>query len=166
MKIKAAELALSAGILGLGISVALGTAMLPSEGGYAGIGPNAAPAVVAGGLILLGGWLVYEAVTGGWRNCVPDTPEARGEHRFHPGAFLWVSLGLFAQMLLIHRAGFVLAAAVLFACVARGFGSRRLARDFAIGLAMGLGIFFFFVSFLNVSLPAGWLRPILGGAGI
>jgi putative tricarboxylic transport membrane protein len=69
-------------------------------------------------------------------------------------------------MLLIHRAGFVLAQAALFACVARGFGSARPVRDFAIGFALGLGVFFFFVKFLNVNLPAGWLGAILGSAGI
>jgi putative tricarboxylic transport membrane protein len=69
-------------------------------------------------------------------------------------------------MALIHSAGFVLAAAVLFACVARGFGSLRWLRDRAIGLLLGLGVFLFFVRFLNVNLPAGWLQPILGGAGL
>jgi putative tricarboxylic transport membrane protein len=77
-----------------------------------------------------------------------------------------VSVGLFAEMLLIDRAGFVLAQAALFACVARGFGSIRPARDSAIGVVLGLGVFLFFVKFLNVNLPAGWLKPILGTAGI
>jgi hypothetical protein len=50
--------------------------------------------------------------------------------------------------------------------VARGFGSVRLARDLGIGLVLGLAVFLFFVKFLNVNLPAGWLRPILGTAGL
>lgn len=166
MKAKPAELALSLGVVALGIAVSVGAASLSGAGGYARIGPNVAPAVVGGGLILLGVWLLYEALSGGWRDAVPDQPEERGEHRFYPGAFIWVSIGLFAQMLLIHRAGFVLAQAALFTCVARGFGSARLVRDFAIGLALGLAVFLFFVKFLNVSLPAGWLEPLLGGAGI
>jgi putative tricarboxylic transport membrane protein len=166
MKTKSAELVLSLAVLGLGIAVAIGTASLSSAGGYARVGPNVAPAVIAGGLVLMGFWLLYEALSGGWRNAMPDNPEARGEHRFHSGAFLWVSTGLFAQMLLIHRAGFVFAQAMLFACVARGFGSRKLPRDFAIGLLLGLAVFLFFVKFLNVNLPAGWLAPILGGAGL
>ena len=166
MKAKPAELVLSLAVLSLGIAVAAGTASLSGAGGYARIGPNVAPAVIAGGLIVLGLWLLYEAVFGGWRNAVPDSPEARGEHDFSPSAFVWVSIGLIAQMLLIHRAGFVLAQATLFTCVARGFGSKRHPRDFAIGLALGLAVFLFFVKFLNVNLPPGWLAPILPGAGI
>jgi putative tricarboxylic transport membrane protein len=166
MKYRPAELVLSLAVLVLGIAVAVGTSQLSSAGGYARIGPNVAPAVVAGGLILLGIWLSYEALSGGWRNAVPNDPEARGEHRFHVGAFIWVTVGLFAQILLIHTVGFVLAQAALFACVARGFGSTKLPRDFAIGLFLGLAVFLFFVRFLNVNLPAGWLGSILGGAGI
>ena len=166
MKAKAAELALSLAILVLGIGVAAGASQLESAGGYARIGPNVAPTVIAGGLIVLGAWLAYEALSGGWRNANPDDPGERGEHAFLPSAFIWVSIGLFAQMLLIHRAGFVIAQAALFACVARGFGSAKAPRDLAIGVVLGLAVFFFFVKFLNVNLPAGWLQPILGGAGI
>ena len=166
MRAKPAELVLSLAVLALGIAVAVGAAQLSSAGGYARVGPNAAPAVIAGGLILLGLWLAYEAFSGGWRNAISDDSAARGEHAFHAGAFIWVSIGLFAQMLLIHTGGFVIAQAVLFGCVARGFGSAKIPRDLAIGLVLGLGVFLFFVKFLNVNLPAGWLRPILGGAGI
>lgn len=166
MKAKPAELIISLAVVALGVAVAVGTTRLSGGGGYARVGPNAAPAVVAGGLILLGLWLLYEAILGGWRNAIPDSAEARGEHAFLTGAFVWVSVGLFAEMLLIDRAGFVLAQAALFVCVARGFGSTRPARDAAIGVVLGLGVFLFFVKFLNVNLPAGWLKPILGTAGI
>jgi len=161
-----AEVALSLGVLGLGIGVAAGTAMLPSEGGYAGIGPNFVPGVVGAGLILLGVWLGYEALAGGWRNAPPDDPRERAEHPFHLPSFAWISIGLFAHMALIAKGGFVLAGAVLFACVARGFGSARPARDAAIGVVLALAVFLFFVKLLNVGLPAGWLAPLLGAAGI
>lgn len=166
MKAKLAELVLSVGVLGFGIALAIGTAGLSSAGGYARIGPNAAPAAVAAGLILLGIWLGYEALSGGWRDAPPDDPHARGEHPFHAGAFLWISAGLLSEVLLIHTAGFVLAQAVLFAAVARGFGSAKLLRDLAAGLTLAIAVFLFFVKFLNVNLPAGWLRPLLGAAGI
>ena len=155
-----AEIALSLGVVALGVGVAAVTAQLPSEGGYAGIGPNFIPAVVAAGIILLGVWLSFEAFTGGWRKRVDE------EEPFQPSPFLWVSGGLFAHMALIGWAGFVIAGTVLFLCVARGFGSRRPIRDFLIAAALSVGIFLFFVKLLNVNLPAGWLAPLLGGAGI
>jgi putative tricarboxylic transport membrane protein len=159
-----AELALSGGVLGLGIFAAVVTARLPGEGGYAGIGPNFIPAVVAAGLLATGGWLLWEALAGGWRNRAE--PEAGAEHAFHAGAFGWITAGLFAHMALIGWAGFVLAGAVLFPCVARAFGSTRVARDAALGFALSLAVFLFFVKLLNVNLPAGWLQPLLGAAGI
>lgn len=166
MRRNAAEIALSLGVLALGIGVAGVTATLPSEGGYAGIGPNFIPAVVAGGIILLGAWLALEAFTGGWRSAAPDDAAARGEHAFNGAGFGWISAGLFVHMALIGWAGFVVAGVALFACVARGFGSTRIARDLAIGLALSIAIYAFFVKLLNVNLPAGWLAPLLGSAGI
>jgi len=162
----AAEVALSLGVLALGLGVAGVTATLPSEGGYAGIGPNFFPGVVGAGIVALGIWLSYEAFSGGWRGAVPDDARERGEHAFHGAAFGWISAGLFAHMALIGWAGFVVAGVALFTCVARGFGSTRIARDLAIGLVLSLAVYFFFVKLLNVNLPAGWLAPVLGTAGI
>ena len=165
MRRSPAEIALSVGVLALGVGVAVVTALLPSEGGYARIGPNFVPGVVGGGLVVVGVWLLYEALAGGWRNVPDQSPEARGEHAFNAGAFLWVTAGLFAHMILIGTAGFVIAGAVLLACVARGFGSRRFVRDLAIGFVLALAAFLFFVKFLNVGLPGGWLTQLLGVAG-
>jgi putative tricarboxylic transport membrane protein len=155
-----AEIALSLGVIALGAGVAAVTATLPSEGGYARIGPNFIPAVVAAGIILVGLWLSYEAFTGGWRQTGAHT------EKFEPRPFLWISAGLFAHMALIGWAGFVIAGTALFACVARGFGSRRIARDLSIALVITVGIYLFFVKLLNVGLPAGWLAPLLGTAGV
>ncbi len=161
-----AELVISLGVLLLGIGATIVAWRLPEAGGYARIGPNFVPKIISAGLILLGVWLLAEVFTGGFRARVPDDPAERGEHAFVWSAFAWVSAGLIVQMALIHTAGFVIAAAVLFACIARGFGSTRWLRDPAIGLVLGLLVFLFFVRFLNVNLPAGWLKPLLGGAGI
>ena len=164
MRRSGAEIALSLGVLGLGVFVAKETFKLSGVGGYSGIGPNFIPALVAAGLIAIGAWLLWESLVGGWRNRA--APEAGAEHAFNAAAFGWITVGLFAHMALIAWAGFVLAGMVLFACVARGFGSPRPARDAAIGLVLSLGIFLFFVKLLNVNLPGGWLQPLLGTAGI
>jgi putative tricarboxylic transport membrane protein len=165
MRRSGAELTLSIGVLAIGVGAAFETARLPAAGGYSGIGPNFIPGLVSGLLILLGVWLALETLTGGWRSAAPDEAAARGEHPFDLRAFAWVSAGLFAQMLLVGNAGFVLAATGLFVCVGRGFGSVRYARDAAIGLVLSIAIYLFFVKLLNVGLPAGWLAPLLGTAG-
>jgi putative tricarboxylic transport membrane protein len=150
-----AEIALSAGVLALGIGAALVTAGLPSEGGYAGIGPNFMPGLVSGGLVVIGAWLLYEAFAGGWRSRAED-PQG-----FQSAPFLWISAGLLAHMALIGWAGFVVAGTVLFVLVARAFASRSSLRDFAIGLILSVAVYVFFTQALNVSLPAGWMRFML-----
>ena len=147
-----AEIALSAGVLALGIGAAAVTTTLPAEGGYAGIGPNFFPALVSAGLVVLGLWLGGEALTGGWRR------REQKSDSFSARPFLWVTLGLFAHMALIAWAGFVVAGSVLFVCVARGFASSRPLRDAAIGVVLTLAIYLFFVKLLNVNLPAGWMQ--------
>ena len=156
MILRRAELALSLGVIALGVAAGAVTAQLPSEGGYAHVGPNFFPAVVAVGLVLLGAWLLWEALSGGWRN--RSAAEEGAEHPFRGNAFGWVSAGLFAHLALIGTAGFVIAGTILFACVARGFGSRRPVRDAALGAALSVAVYLFFVNFLNVGLPAGWTR--------
>ncbi len=160
------EVALSLGVLAAGVGVLVTGASLSGGERYALVGPDMMPMVVGFGLTILGLWLLAQAVRGGWRNAEPDDPLERGDHAFIGSAFAWVLAGLGAQMALVHTAGFVIAAAALFVCVARGFGSRRPVRDLLTGLLMGLGVFLFFVHFLNVNLPAGLLKPILGAAGI
>lgn len=159
------ELLLSLAFIALGAFVLVVARGMPATGGFSGIGPSAMPTVIGTGLVIVGLWLLAERLTGGWRDAEPH-PTERGEHAFVVSGFVWVSAGLIAQMLLINRAGFVIAAVALFVGVSRGFGSTRPVRDAILGFVIALGIFLFFVKFLNVSLPAGWLQPILGTAGI
>lgn len=161
-----AEIGLSIAILIAGVAVFVTGANLSGNQGYSLVGPDMMPMVVGLGLAVLGIWLLLESVRGGWRNPEPDEPAARGDHPFMPGAFLWVLAGLIAQMALMQSAGFVVAAGVLFTCVARGFGSIHPVRDLVVGLMLGLAVFLFFVQFLNVNLPAGLLGSLFGTAGI
>jgi putative tricarboxylic transport membrane protein len=160
-----AQVAVSIGVLALGAIAGVVAFSLPGAGGYARIGPDVVPKAVAAGLLLLGAWLLRDALRGGWRAPVPDDPDERGDHAFVPSAFGWVLAGLVAQLALVRDAGFPIAAAALFACVARGFGSNRPLRDALVGLAIGVAAFLFFARLLGVGLPAGWLGPVLGRGG-
>jgi putative tricarboxylic transport membrane protein len=141
-------------VLGLGLFVAVETALLRTGPGYAAIGPKLFPWLVAAGLLVVGAGLLYEARAGAVA---------------HPAGFdldlpppLMVSAGLVLQMLLMRPAGFVIASTVLFVAVARALGSRRLALDLAVGLALCLAAYVAFTWGLGLILPAGALAPVLG----
>lgn len=155
-----AELLIALGVLAVGVAATVVAFALPEGGGYARVGPNAVPKAVALGLVLLACWLLAEVFTGGFRDRVPEDPAARGEHAFCWPAVGWVTAGLVAQMLLIGRAGFVLAAAVLFACVARGFGSRKLLRDAAIGFGLALISYVGFDRILGYKIGSGLIEKL------
>ena len=61
MKAKPAELIISLAVVALGAAVAVGTTRLSGASGYARIGPNAAPAVVASGSFFLRLSFLYAA---------------------------------------------------------------------------------------------------------
>jgi putative tricarboxylic transport membrane protein len=69
--------------------------------------------------------------------------------------------GILAEALLLERIGFVLAAGLLFALTARGFGSTAPLRDAAIGLALALIAHLGFTYGLGLTLPAGPLEPFI-----
>ena len=61
------QIAVAVGVLIFGVALAFGTAQLPEATGYAKVGPRLMPAIVCGGLILLGLVLLKEALFGGFR---------------------------------------------------------------------------------------------------
>ena len=59
------------------------------------------------------------------------------------------------NVLLIGTAGFTIASIILFVCVARGFGSKAILRDAAIGAAFALVAYFGFAQTLGINIGAG-----------
>ena len=85
-------------------------------------------------------------------------PTAQSAHR--PGgrrAVGWIVLALLLHLVLIERAGFVLASIPLFWLTARAFDPRHPARDAVLAIALSLGAYLLFAHLLQISLPAGWL---------
>ena len=122
---------------------------------YAQLGPRVAPYIVGAGLAILGAALLVAALTRRWRaepeeDGAPDLP-----------ALAWLSAGLVLNVLLIQPLGFVLASTILFAFVARGFGSTRWLRNAAIGLAIALLAFVGFEKVLGIHVGAGILDGVL-----
>ena len=155
-----------AGVLGLGLLLAAGATQLSGEAGYGGVGPNFLPWVVSIMLLLCGGLLLWEALTGGFR----DLEKASGEDTGQWPGFVWVSVGVLANAALITSIGFILSCTVCFVLAVRGFRSsegrldlsaRALLVDALIGFAIAAPVYWMFTQLLAINLPGltatGWL---------
>ncbi|MFE7629782.1 tripartite tricarboxylate transporter TctB family protein [Kocuria sp. NPDC057446] len=93
----------------------------------------------------------------------PEHPEelSRSTYRTHSdwSAVIWSVAGFLVFALTIEFLGWILAAAVLFWAVARGFGSRRALFDISLALVLSSAIYLAFSAGLGLNLPSG----LLGG---
>lgn len=155
--LKPQELLVALALIALGIFVVAGARQIAGDAGYAQVGPRVFPYIIGAGLLILGGLLAWQAVSGGWRN-VPDRPpeEESGDW----AAFGILSAGVILHMVSIGWAGFILASTFLFILIARGFGSRRLLRDAAVGILVSGVAYLTFTYGLGLKLPGGLLGAI------
>lgn len=153
------------GVIALSGLLIWGGLDIPSDAGYGGVGPNFLPLVVALGLLVCGICLVWQAVTGGYRD-MPDAPMEPAD--WHATA--WVSAGVVANALLLTTVGFVLSCALCFMLAVRGLrlsegkpagGVHQTLRDAFTGLAIAAPVFWLFSKLLAINLPSltssGWL---------
>ena len=116
-----------------------------------GLGPKAMPIVIASGLVLLAIGNFVIALRGG-------LPERESVDR---KAIYFILGGLAALIVLIGwGGGFIPATAILFATTVAAFGRRAFLTDLAIGLWLGLAIYFAFAKLLTLSLPAGPIEKL------
>ena len=155
-----------AGALAIGAVMAWGASEIPSQAGYAGVGPNFLPWAVSVVLMVCGGWLVFEARTGGWRTMETASGAARGDWR----SLAWVVAGVAANAALITTIGFILACTLCFMLAVRGLraaegkghgGAKGLVIDFVTGFLVAAPAFWLFTKVLGINLPSitgtGWL---------
>jgi putative tricarboxylic transport membrane protein len=157
---------LSLGVLALGLLFLVGSFGLPSEAGYAGVGPNFLPLLVGCMLSVCGGFLVWESCTGGFKNL--EEPSGAESADWLP--FVWVSAGIVLNAVLITHIGFIFSCALCFVLAAQGFrrseaagsgGVKALTRDVVIGLLIAAPVYWMFSQLLDIKLPSitstGWL---------
>jgi putative tricarboxylic transport membrane protein len=153
------------GVIAVALGMGYGAMDIPSDAGYAGVGPNFLPWLVSCALLLCGGFLVYEARSGGFR----DMEDVGDEKPYWPG-FVWMSTGLLLNAALITTIGFIFSCALCFVLAARGLrdaqgpsisGFRSWGTDTVVGLAIAAPVYWMFTKFLAISLPgltqSGWL---------
>ncbi len=168
----AAEIILGLGIAALGAFILIETWEIRVSPVYAKVGPRVIPILIGCILTALGLVLAWQ----GWRTRPaphinpPATMDAPGSLLDTPGTggertdwlpLVAIAAGLIQQILLFEIAGFVPTAAILFLCVAFGFGSRRYLRDGLIGIALAVTAYVGFVHALGLRLPAGVLEGML-----
>lgn len=161
------QAAVGAGVVVVAIGLGVGANIIPSDAGYSGVGANFVPWLCAVVLALCGGWLIWEAMTGGYRKA----GEPGGSAQADVGAFVWVSAGLLLNAGLIEHIGFILSCAMCFSLAVQGLRRSQgqanslsgavLLKDVLIGLAISAPVFWVFTQFLAINLPGltatGWL---------
>jgi len=161
------QLLVGIGVLLTGLGLAWGAVGISSDAGYGGVGPNFLPWLVAVVLTVCGGWMIWEARTGGFRE-LEDPPGAR--HGNWTG-FVWVSAGLLLNAALITRIGFIFSCALCYLLAVQGLrraaGQSAAGRprtwlvDIVTGLLIAAPVFWTFTKFLAINLPgltaSGWL---------
>ena len=128
---------------------------------YSKVGPRVIPYIVGAGLVIVGAWLAYEALTGRTATGTAESEDADPTLPTDWRCISLLALALLAYLLLIERAGFIIASATLFVMAAFAMGSRRLARDIAIGVILATVLYLVFNRGLGLSLPAGILEGII-----
>lgn len=157
---------LGSGVLLLALGLATGAWSIPSEAGYAGIGPDFLPWLVSGVLLVCALVLLYEARTGGFR----DMDEADSDEQPYWWGFAWMSGGLLLNAALITTIGFIFSCTLCFVLATRGMrlaqgkaggGLRTWMLDACVGLLIAGPVYWMFTKFLAINLPgltqSGWL---------
>jgi putative tricarboxylic transport membrane protein len=160
------EAAVALSVLLLGLGLGAGAWVIPSEAGYAGIGPDFLPWVVSVSLMVCGGLMLLQVRRGGFLDMEDD---GTGEPAFWPG-FVWMSVGLLLNAALITTIGFIFSCALCFVLAARGArlaqgqvlgGAWAWVNDAITGVLIAAPVYWMFTKFLAINLPgltqSGWL---------
>lgn len=135
-----------------------GAASLPQTAQYAAIGPGLFVTAIGAGLVVLGAVLTLQ-IARGEQFAPQESEDAMSDAPADWRALAMAVAAAALPLLTIRQLGFPLTATLVFALVARAFGSRRPVLDLAIGLAISLLAYFGFIR-LGVSL--GGFLPLLG----
>jgi putative tricarboxylic transport membrane protein len=146
--------------------LAWGATDIPSDAGYAGVGPNFLPWVISAALGLCGVMLIREVLTGGYRQMEEPSGAARGD--WH--ALAWVSAGVLLNAALITTIGFILSCSLCFVLAVRGLRASegkpaghlsQSLKDAVTGILIAAPVYWLFTKLLAVNLPgitaSGWI---------
>lgn len=147
------HLVIGLGIVVLGVAAAWQTTLIPQVL-YATVGPSFFPTIVTVFMLMCGAGLVVAAMRGGWAHDQDGTITEWG-------SLFYVMIGLILNAALIDRIGFILASTIMFALIARGFGSTQWIRDTAIGFALAAISYVGFDRVLGYKIGTGLIESLI-----
>ena len=154
------ELAFAGSLNQLGAFVLWDTARMEVPQGNTIVSPRAFPYFIAIFLMLVGIGLIISVLRGNYG--VPEGTEAGDPYvksDYKTMLLLMAAVGV--HVVLLEKAGYIIAATLGFWGVTYAFGSRKPIKDFAISLAFACIVYFTFSKGLQIELPAGILDGIL-----
>ncbi|MGO1411158.1 tripartite tricarboxylate transporter TctB family protein [Microbacterium sp.] len=154
------------GLLALfGCYLVFGIITMEVPEGTAFPGPGFFPGLIAAGLFLFAVLLVVGDLRR--RRSAPADDEAdepdgahaddRADGRLSWSSLAWVVLGFLGFALTLNVLGWIIGAALLFWCVAHGFGEKRHLGSLIVGLTASSITYIAFDMLLGLSLPSGIL---------
>lgn len=153
MKISWPDTAAGFFIFVFGLFAAFGAAAIPTSS-WAVVGPSLFPWAVAALILICGVLLIIQGLIGGWQGEEEQEP-------IQTGQLFWVGGGLIANLILIDDAGFIIASTLMFAMIARGFGSRNWPRDLGIGFAVAIIAYVGFDRLLGYKIGSGLIERLI-----
>jgi putative tricarboxylic transport membrane protein len=148
------DLGIATGVVVLGLIAAWQTTEIP-QSAYAAVGPRVFAWTASAMLIVMGLFLVKDAVTGGWSHESDEFGEVDW-----PGG-LWMIAGLAVNAALIDVIGFILSSTLLFIFTAKAFGSDRLVRDAIIGFLLAFVSYVGFDRVLGYKIGSGLIEALI-----
>ena len=154
---KTSAVVMALAVMALGAFVAYDSVTGLTGPGYAQVGPGVFPVIVGVGLLLAGAGLLAQALRGRWHVTWVDlAPSAgSGPNSVSLRGLMLVAAALVLNVVLFAPLGFIVASAVLFACVSAALGSKRVVLDAVIGVGLAATIYVVFMKGLGLQLPAG-----------
>lgn len=154
------ELAFAGSLVLLGLFVAWDTSHMDVPQSYSVVSPQLFPYIVSALVTLTGLLLVIEVLRGriGTPEGVePDAPFIPADRK----TMLFLVIAIAVHVLLLEKAGYIIAATLGFWGVSFTFGSRKPLKDFGISLAFAVTVYFIFSKGLQIQLPKGLLESVL-----
>jgi putative tricarboxylic transport membrane protein len=148
------DLGIAIGVVVLGLIAAWQTTEIP-QSAYAAVGPRAFAWTTSAMLIVMGLFLVKDALSGGWSHETDDFGEVDW-----PGG-LWLVGGLAINAALIDVIGFILSSTCLVIFTAKAFGSTNLVRDAIIGFVLAFVAYVGFDRVLGYKIGSGLIEALI-----